>query len=579
MKTNYKPGMIISILLTALVFFSACALAQEDVVISALTDEMQRSISDLKLEDADPPYFMKYLVNQESNCRIRAEYGSITDCDCQDMNQLFLDLRVGDYAFDNSNVLVSYYGSGMNMANLPMEEDYATIRKAAWLLTDQAYKQAVEDLSTKKAILQSLMSEDTVMDLSRADRQTGLGDKVSPQVDTIEWKQRLAKLSAIFKDYPQFQRSSIQLNTKTENRYIINSEGSVVRQGRHVHHLFIDARAQDKNGLPVYQYDRIIVNDINDFPSEKELTAWVLDFIGTAVEMVEAESVDNYIGPVIFTPAAANQMFSQLFLANISNPRKPLTPDNRFDAYIQSPKLVRKVGFRVLPEFLSVIDDPTMVEYEGQKLLGNYNLDDDAVPAQPTNLVEKGKLKNYYMSRTPTKKRENSNGHGRLTEGYFGSTMVVGKPGNVILKSEETYKFEELKEQMLELCRAMDLEYGLIIDRMDFSGMPDPDEMMFYGGGQRPELPRVLTAYKVSVKDGSLTPVRSLDFENVSERALKDILAVGDDFTVSNIMFDRSFNNLASAVIPSILIEEMELTKTSAKSKKPPVALNPFARK
>jgi len=578
MKTKYKPGMIISILLAGLVLLSACAFAQEDVVISALTDEMQRSLTDLKLEDADPPYFMKYLVNQESNCRIRAEYGSITSCNCQDANQLFLDLRVGDYAFDNSNVLVSYYGSGMNMGNLPQEEDYTTIRKAAWLLTDQAYKQAVEDLATKMGILQSLMSEDTIKDLSKWDMQTGIGDKVAPQVDTTKWKQRLAKLSAIFKDYPQFKRSSIQLNTKTENRYIINSEGSVVRQGRHVHYLFISARAQDKNGLPVYQYDRIIVNDINDFPSEKELTAWALDFIVTAVEMVKAETIDNYIGPVIFTPAASNQLFSQLFLANISNPRKPLTPDNRYDAYIKGPKLVRKVGFRVMPDFLSVIDDPTLAKYEGHKLLGHYRLDDDAVPAQKTILVEKGKLKNYYMSRTPTKKRENSNGHGRLTEGYFGGTMVVGKPGNVILKSEETYKFEELKEQMLELCRAMDLEYGLIIDRMDFSGVPDPNEMVFYGAGQKPELPKVLTAYKVSVKDGSLTPVRSLDFENVSERALKDILAVGNDFKVSNIMFDRSFNNLASVVIPSILIEEMELTRTSAKSKKPPVALNPFAR-
>ncbi len=554
--------------------------AQEDPVIRGLQDEIERAKNQLKLEDNDPPYFLAYLVNMEENSQIIGQYGSILKCDLERANQMFLDLRVGDYEFDNTNVLAGFFGIGMNMINLPIELDYDIIRKYAWLQIDGAYKDAVEKLAQKKAILQSLIPDDTIPDLAHAEPVINIGEMAKLQVDTTLWKERIRELSAIFLDYPQFKRSSVNLNTRTENRYVINSEGSAIRRGRHVHYMFIDAAAQDKQGLPVYMYDRIIVDDINDFPTESELTAWVREFAQKTAQLVEAEQIDNYIGPVILTPRAATQVFSTLFIDNLSNPRRPLTADNRFDSYLHSAKLVRKVGFRVLPDFLSVIDDPTIDSYKGHKLLGHYEYDDNGVPAEQISLVEDGRLRSYYMSRVPTKKMQESNGHGRLEESSIGAIQVVGKPGNVILQSEERLSIDELKNQMIEFCKSLDLEYGIIVDQLNYSGVNNPDEaaIFFSRPGQESQLQPILSAYKVSVKDGSMTPVRGMEFENINERILKDILAVGDDLDVNTIMFDRSFNNLASVVMPSILFEEMEITKSSSRSKKQPIVLNPLQR-
>jgi len=578
-KSIRKFSLLLWLCLAATLIWINPLLASDDVLINALNDEIARSLTGLKLEDNSPPYYMGYIVNLEDNCNLRAEYGSIIECDCDQANQAFLDLRVGDYQYDNSNVLTGFRGLGLATLNLPSEIEYSTVRKNAWLINDQSYKRAIEALSQKTAILQSLIPDDTIPDLSAAEAVESLGQIYKSQVDTTAWKLKLEKLSALFEDYPQFKYSSLQLQTKTENRYVLNSEGTTCRRGRHVHYLLLTARAMDKNGLPVYQYDRIVVDDIKDFPPDKELEKWVKKFIATAIEMIDAGTIDDYIGPVLFTQRAAAQAFSSLFVQNISNPRQPLTADSRYDQYLPDPKLVRKVGFRVMPDFISISDDPTIDQWNGHKLLGHYQYDDDGVPAQKIALVENGKLRNYYMSRTPTKKFKQSNGHGRLQQGGIGAVEVVGKPANVIMAAQETYSFEELKEQMLELCRAMEIDYGLIVDHMNFSGQPESDDMMnFFGRGNSNPLPNVINGYLVSVKDGSLTPVRSLEFINVSERALKDILAVGDDFEVSNIMFDRSFNNLASLVLPSILIEEMELKKASFQSKKPPVAQNPYGR-
>jgi len=552
---------------------------QEDPVIQALTDEMKRTLDQLKLEGEKPPYFISYLVNLEDNCQITAEYGAVVNCNCDRGNQAFLDLRVGGPDFDNSNFMAGFRGLGLYTINLPDEISYTAIRKSAWLNNDAAYKAAVERLAQKRAVWQSLVPDDTIPDLAPAEQTIKIDPLLEAQVDTALWKQKLEKLSSRFAKFPQFKRSSVQLHTKTENRYIINSEGTLVRQGRHVHYLLIEARAQDQNGLPVYQYDRLVVDDINDFPEDKKLEQWVDSFLTAGAAMIAAEIIDDYIGPVLFTPRASGQMFSALFIENISNPRKPLLPDSRFDSYLPNPRLVRKLGFRVLPEFLNIIDDPTTGVYAGQKLLGSYAIDDNGVPAQKISLVENGKLKNYYMSRTPTKKIARSNGHGRLIQGGIGNVDIVGKPGNVIVQATETYSFEKLKEQLLELCRSLDLEYGLIVDKMDFSGMPDPDGSAGYSGGRGESLlPKVISGYRISVKDGSVTPVRSLEFVNVNERALKDILAVGNDFEVTTLMFDRAFNNLTSVVIPSILIEEMELKKTSESPRKPPVAQSPLQR-
>ncbi|MBD3382753.1 MAG: hypothetical protein GF404_11225 [candidate division Zixibacteria bacterium] len=574
-----KSNLIIWLSLVLVMLLGVTGSADEDVVVSALSDEIERNMENLKLEDEARPYFIRYLVNLENNCHIKAEYGSIVKCDRTDANQMFIDLRVGDYDFDNSNFVHTIWQTGMETVNLPVELDYHALRHAAWLGTDNAYKTAIENLAMKSATLQNRMQEDTLADLSRAKKVRHFDEFAKPQADTSKFKEILADLSSVFRDYPQFKHSSVELNTKTENRYIINSEGTQIRKGRHIHYIFIEARGLDDNGLPVYNYDRIIFEDIEELPSVGELRNWIKSFADETAILVETEPLEDYIGPVIFHSNGANQFLVKMFLDNISNPRRPLTSNEGMKDYLHDPKLARKIGFRVVPDFISIYDDPTITEYKGLKLAGDYLYDDDGVKAEKVQLVKNGRLRNYYMSRTPTKKITESNGHGRLIQGGWGAVEVVGKPGNVIIESEETFSFEELKQQMLELCRAMDIEYGLIVEQMNFSGRPDTDgRMRFARRGQDNELPRVLKAYKISVKDGSLTPVRGMDYANLSVRTLKDILAVGDDYNVYHSMFDGAFTNTASVVLPSILVEEMELTRMSATSRKPPIVDNPLSR-
>src|ERR1700685_3471631 len=79
---------------------------------------------------------------------------------------------------------------------------------------------------------------------------------------------------------------------------------------------------------------------------------------------------------------------------------------------------------RVLPTFLTVVDDPTLKEVGGKRLVGNYGVDDGGVKAQPVTLVNSGMLVSYLVGREPIRDFPASNGHDRAGAGAFPSPSL-----------------------------------------------------------------------------------------------------------------------------------------------------------
>ncbi len=85
----------------------------------------------------------------------------------------------------------------------------------------------------------------------------------------------------------------------------------------------------------------------------------------------------------------------------------------------------------MLPPFISVVDDPTLTEFDHLGLIGAYSFDDEGVKVAPIDLVEKGQLVNFLTSRQPILDFPTSNGHGRASAGgpaqpYYGVLELKG---------------------------------------------------------------------------------------------------------------------------------------------------------
>ncbi len=163
--------------------------------------------------------------------------------------------------------------------------------------------------------------------------------------------------------------------------------------------------------------------------------------------LLSAETLDEYAGPVLFTDYAAAQFIAQLFAAQLTPAKSPLLAEDWMKQYMPDAKLAGKLNRRVLPEFVTVTDEPTRESWEGMKLAGYKLVDDEGVPAEDVTLVENGRLVTLPTGRGPTKKLTESNGHAVT----FPNLWTEPTASNLFVRSEKTKK--DLVEELRKLAK------------------------------------------------------------------------------------------------------------------------------
>lgn len=136
--------------------------AEEDVVMRAMQDELERSMAVLQLEELERPYFIAYRVRESSGVQASAEFGALVSSSVRKNRTLAVEVRVGDYEFDNTTAR-----GRIRSEVLPLDDNYQELRREIWLETGEAYKQALEDLSDKRASLQNQRRMDALSDFSK----------------------------------------------------------------------------------------------------------------------------------------------------------------------------------------------------------------------------------------------------------------------------------------------------------------------------------------------------------------------------------------------------------------------------
>jgi predicted Zn-dependent protease len=222
----------------------------------------------------------------------------------------------------------------------------------------------------------------------------------------------------------------------------------------------------------------------------------------------------------------------------------------------------KKVNEQVMPEFLSVADDPTIRSLGGMELSGWYRYDDEGMPAERVEVVKDGVLKNFLMGRMPIKNFSHSNGHGRSQAGM----MPVGRQGNLIVTSSKTMSDEQLRARFVEEIKKQGKPYGLYFQ--DIQGgftltsrsLPQAFQVLpvmvwrVYADGRPDEL------------------VRGVDIVGTPLTVLARIAATGDKSSVFNgICGAESGSVPVAAASPAILFSEMEVQKRKYGDERPPI--------
>jgi TldD protein len=509
--------------------------AASDPILRALEAELTRSKSQLKMDNVDSPFYIEYRVFDVEQFDASAAFGALREQNRTRLRLLRAVVRLGDYKLD------SFFNAGQGISDiLPLDNDELAIRHQVWLATDQAYKRASEAFSNKKSQLKQLNIEQPVDDFAKAEPALSIGPVAKLEVDPAKWTKMLESATAVYRNDPQIQSLNASMNFTVLSQYFVNTEGTVTRHGSAHYQIVLTATEQAPDGMRLERSPQFTANRIEELPTPDEFQKDALNLIKDMKTLREAPVVDEeYRGPVLFSNDAATDMFFDLIVPNVLGRRPaPGRPARTVGAFSSSWRA------RVLPDFISVVDDPTLDAFGGHGLGGSYKVDDEGVPAAPVTVVDKGTLVNYLIGRAPIRDFPVSNGHGRAS----GNGSTAPAPGNLFFRPAKTSTRAGLKKQLIDECRNRGLKYGYFVDTLG------------------PRLaPRML--FRVWTDDGHEELVRGAVFNELDVRALRsDLVAAGDDPLVSN----RTGVPFMTIVSPSVLFDELEVKRADNSKEKLP---------
>ncbi len=560
--------MIISLCLVA------HAAQTQDVIFQAMQNELGRNMSELVMPGLERPYFISYTIDDFQNLTVKGTLGTLTQSKLDRGRYLTSDLRVGDYSLDNSNFIPGFYDSGPSIDRISVEDDYDAIRNQIYLSTDELYKDALKEISKKRAYLQTRVIKNRPDDFLQQTANTSLGSEETFDIDQPYFEQLVKTSTKVFRDYPEIISSMITIQAGVDNQYYANSVGSKAIRGNRTYIIELTMTGRSAEGENINDGDRIIADNLKDLPDRAKLAEWARGNADRMKKIIAAKTEEEYTGPVIFAGDGAGEFFRQLFIKNISESPIPYYERDELEKRSQGPELINKVKRQVLPPFINIYDDPTAASFEGFNLVGHFAVDDAGDQPKRIQLVENGKLINLPIGVAPTKLVKESNGHAR---GAVGKD-VKARPGNIVIESSDRVPFDTLKQTMIQMCKDMGLDYGMIIRKLD---NPDGQADYFsYYFGQQPEntLSAPLEIYKV-YPDGAEELAHGMEFSGVTVRILRDILQTGDKDYCYNYLIKNDNEMPVSVICPSILVEEMELKKSEAKAQKPILLPSPLVKK
>lgn len=532
---------------------SAGGAKPDNSLLSTMQEELQRAQGELgKLDPA--PYFMSYAVQDQNIAVAVGSQGSLVASIHQSNRFANVIVRVGAAALDNTHA--ENRASAISSGVIPLADNADAISRALWQLTYGEYRKASEAyLKVKTTTQVKAKEEDTSPDFS-PEMPHVHNDYSEPAAvpDQEVLEKMVRRYSGWFSKYPYIYRSVVMVTVQRARRYFVCTEGTRVVVPDATIRLMIEAQTQADDGMELMRVESYQVETVDQLPDDAEIAARVEKMVADLKTLRVAPLAEPYDGPALLSGRAAAVFFHEVLGHRLEGHRQ------RGEQEAQT--LAGKVGERVLPEFLSVADDPTERTLNGMNLGGWYEYDDEGVPASHVELVENGVLKNFLMSRMPIKGFGKSNGHGRAQPGL----MVTGRQGNMILTSSHTVKDAELRQKLIDEVKRQGKPYGLYFEDIQ-------------GGFTLTQrwLPQSFLVLPILVwrvyPDGRPDElVRGVDIVGTPLAAMGRILLTGEKKEVFNgICAAESGSVPVSAVAPGILFSDLEVQKRPHALNRPPI--------
>lgn len=552
-------ALVLCLLTSAALSGSAAPAAPQPPLVDILQAELARNFDALR-KSADPaPYFISYSVFDVETDVLSATLGAVEQSSRTQQRALDCTVRVGSRELDNYHLIDGDRPRFTAITSLPAEDMSDAISRLAWRETDRAWRAAAERYLKVKGSTQVKQDDAAIPDFSEEKPSVSFQTVPRPRLAMDEWSARLKRLSARFQDASGVIRSTVSLTMRREVKTLVTTEGTRLQHGRVFVRLMIMARGKAADGQDLYTSESFEATDPAGLPKEAALAAAVDRTARDLATLLRVQPVDPFVGPAILSGRAAGVFFHEIFGHRVEGHRQ--RDDKEGQTFANS------VGQFVLPEFLSVVFDPTRATAAGAELNGTYAFDDEGVAAQPVSVVDKGILKTFLLSRSPIKTVRVSNGHGRRQPGL----EVVARQSNLLVNSAKRLPDAELRKALIDEVKKQNKPYGLFFKEVT-GGYTTTRRQGLQAFTVIP-----LVVYRVFPDGRPDEMVRGVDIVGTPLSSFSKILATGDRDEVFNGYCGAESGDVpVSAVSPALLVSEIEVQRKPAPSDRPPLLPKPM---
>ncbi|MFZ5481388.1 MAG: TldD/PmbA family protein, partial [Myxococcota bacterium] len=511
---------------------------------------------------SEPAYHVAYALNETRTLTLQGTHGAVAAVQRNHRRTGDVDLRVGSAKLDHTHKLrdASWWSeSPRPTLDAPLYDAGKALFELFVRGTDDTYRAARRRLIKVRANASVKVERaDASDDFSPAPVVVVSEPPARLQVDEAAWTALVREASALYLKYPAIMDSAVQLAVTEERRWLADSDGIRVHDGRNHLRVATWADTVAADGMQLQIYDYVDVASVDHLPARDAVLAMVKAAAERVTALHDAPLIEPYSGPAILRGRAAGVFFHEIFGHRVEGHRQKDEDEGQ--------TFTHRVGEAVLPPFLSVLDDPTVARLGDVDLNGHYRWDDEGVAAERVQLVDRGVLRGFLLSRSPIEGFPKSNGHGRRQPG----NAVVARQGNLMVEAHQTVPYAKLRDALVAEVKRQGKPFGLVFDDISggytFTGRSEPNAFTV----------QPVTVWRVYPDGRPDELVRGVDMIGTPLSTFAGILAAGDDRDVFNGVCGAESGWVpVSASSPSLLVREVEVQRREKGNDRPPLLAAP----
>ena len=354
-----------------------------NVLLATMEKELHRGQAELAKQDP-APYFTSYNVSDADVLVVVGAQGGVLNSSRIHRRGAAVSMRIGSPDLDNTHE--EQRSSGISSGQLPLRDDPDALARVLWKLTYEQYRkaqQAYTNVKTKTAV--RAKDEDESPDFTREKPSTYREDPpavVMPEQKV--WEDLARRYSAAFRPFSQVEQSAVVLFGEKQQNYLVSTEGTKVVTSETIFRIVIEAESRADDGMELLRVETFQFSDPARIPSEAEIAKHIQKMASDLQALRTAPLAVPYTGPALLSGRAAAVFFHEVLGHRVEGQRQRGRQEGQTFA--------KKIGEKILPDFLSVTDDPTLRTLAGPELAGWYRYDDDGVPAARVEIVQDGVL-------------------------------------------------------------------------------------------------------------------------------------------------------------------------------------------